>query len=91
MNEYPQVDNGLFHLTPRGWLRQDHQPFPSDRLETWSYNMECPADDAKEQVCLRRIWMNAKVGPERRDAMRALFGFPKGPSRERNVTLECQL
>lgn len=56
IKQYPIQDNGLYHLTPAGWVRQDNAPFPTDRLETWSYQAECPSDDAKEQICLRRIW-----------------------------------
>ncbi len=89
MDGYPRIDSGFFHLTPQGWLRQDHQPFPADRVETWSYNMECPADEVREQVCLRRIWTNPRTTPERRDAIRALFGDAQFPTTERNVTLEC--
>ena len=90
MNGYPKTDSGFFHLTPNGWLRQDHQPFPADRLETWSYNMECLADDAKEQVRLCRVWMSSKVTPQLRDAIHARFGDAQRPTPERNVTLECR-
>ena len=91
MSEYPRIDSGFFHLTPQGWVRQDHQPFPTDRVETWSYEMECPAEDVREQVCLRRIWTNSKITPQHRDAIRAHFGEALLPTTERNVTLECQV
>lgn len=89
MEKYPKTDTGLFHLTPKGWLRQDHQPFPADRVETWSYNMECPADDVREQVCLRRIWTSTKATLQHRDALHAQFGDAQLPTPDRNVTLEC--
>jgi hypothetical protein len=91
MSEYPRVDCGFFHLTPQGWVRQDHQPFPTDRVETWSYEMECPAEDVREQVCLRRIWTNSRMTSQNRDAIRARFGDALLPTTERNVTLECQV
>lgn len=91
MNGYPRIDTGFFHLTPHGWLRQDHLPFPADRVETWSYHMECPADDAREQVSLCRVWAHPKVELQRRDAIRAQFGDAQLPTTDRNVTLECQV
>lgn len=32
-------DDGYFHLTPDGWKRQDEEPFPENRVETWQYSM----------------------------------------------------
>ena len=89
MSAYPRVDSGFCHLTPDGWVRRDYQPYPADRVETWSYDSRCPADDAKEQVCLRRIWTNAKITPERREDLPTRFGHARSPTPERNVTLEC--
>lgn len=91
MSEYPKSDSGFFHLTPQGWVRRDRQPFPEDRLETWSYEMECPAEDAKEHVCLTRIWVNSRVTPQDHDVIHARFGEPLLPTAERNIVLECRV
>jgi hypothetical protein len=84
-----QHDKGYFHLTPRGWVRRDNLPYPDERVETWLYELECPAEDAKDRVYLTRIWFNPGVTPGTRDAIRAKFGEPMMATRERNVTLEC--
>jgi hypothetical protein len=82
-------DEGYFHLTPHGWVRQDNQPFPDDRVETWRYEMDCPAEDAKDQVCLTRVWFAPGTVEKARDALRSSFGQPLMATPERNVTLEC--
>ena len=91
MSKFPKTDCGFFHLTPGGWVRQDHQPFPADRVETWSYEMECPAEDSKEQVCLTRIWKKSSLPQGDFDTLRARFGDPLLPTSERNVSLECHV
>jgi len=91
MSEYPKSDSGFFHLTPQGWVRRDNRPFPADRVETWSYEMECLAEDAKEQVCLTRIWENSRITPQDHDVIRARFSEPMLPTVERNVVLECRI
>jgi len=91
MSEYPKSDSGFFHLTPQGWVRGDHRPFPADRVETRSYEMECPAEDAEEQVCLTRIWVNSTVTPQDHDVIHARFGGPLPPTAGRNVVLECRV
>ena len=55
--KFPRSDGGYFHLTPKGWVRKDVAPFPQDRCETWAYEMEWPAEDAKEQVTLTKVWV----------------------------------
>ncbi|HWC64129.1 MAG TPA: hypothetical protein VG501_10940 [Rhizomicrobium sp.] len=82
-------DKGYYHLTPKGWVRQDNLPYPDDRVETWLYEMECPAEDAKDQVCLTRVWFNPAWGARARDGLRSQFGEPLMATPERNVTLEC--
>ena len=59
--EFPKSEQGYFHLTPTGWVRQDQVPFPQDRCETWLYEMEWPQEDAKERVTLTRIWRSLFV------------------------------
>lgn len=88
---FPKKERGLFHLTPQGWRRGDNQPFPADRIETWTYEMECPAEDAKEQVCLTRTWICSTATSQVSAALHARFGEPVLPTPERNVTLECQV
>lgn len=88
LGQFPRNENGYFHLTPGGWVRQDQAPFPQDRCETWLYEMEWPCEDAKEQVTLTKIW--ARPG-DTADGLRARFGDPVTPTPARNVKLECQV
>jgi hypothetical protein len=89
MSDLSKSDSGFFHLTPNGWTRQDGEPFPADRIETWRYEMELPADDAKERVCLTRVWRHPGMSPEQCNGLRQHFSPPLRVGLERNVTLEC--
>ncbi len=89
MSNHANRDRGYFHLTSGGWVRQDNLPYPPDRVETWLYEMECPAEDAKDQVCLTRVWFSPAMTERARGALRAHFGQPMMATPERNVTLEC--
>ena len=91
MSPYPTEESGLFHLTRGGWVREDNAPFPKDRIETWTYQAECPAEDANEQVCLRRVWKETHIAEEQRDALRSQFGLPVPLQTGRNITLECEV
>ena len=91
MKQYPIQEKGLYHLTPKGWIRRDNAPYPPDRLETWSYAAECPSDDAKEQVCLRRIWKARLDSGSDHEALRSRFGIPVALQTNRNVLLECEV
>ena len=91
MITYPRSDKGFFHLTPNGWRREDHHPFPEDRMETWSYEMECPAEDSKERVFLTRTWMQPGMDSQGRSAFHVLFCEPLQPTIARNVTLQCHV
>lgn len=88
---YPIVERGFFHLTPEGWIRQDRQPFPEGRMETWAYELECLADDAKEQVCLTRTWTCPAISEQGRAAFKVLHGQPIQPQPMRNVTFQCEV
>lgn len=88
---FPRRDGGYFHLTPKGWVRKDVAPFPKDRCETWAYEMEWPAEDAKEQVILTKIWVSPNSSSPAIEKLRAQFGNPFAPSRTRNVKLECRV
>ncbi len=68
-----QHDKRYFHLTPKGWVRQDSLPFPQDRVETWLYETERLHADADEEVRLSRLWANAAMTAGARDALRGRF------------------
>lgn len=91
MTNYPINDEGFYHLTRNGWIRKDQSPFPRDRVETWSYAMECPADDAKERVCLKRTWKHRDLGFQESEALRAKFGTPVQLTPGRNIILESEI
>ncbi|MES2294291.1 MAG: hypothetical protein V4527_13395 [Pseudomonadota bacterium] len=88
---YPRLDQGFFHLTDNGWVRQDSHPYPPGRVETWKYEMECDSKDAKEQVCLTKVWSNPNAPMEHVASMHRQFGVPVRPAIDRNVKLECQV
>lgn len=90
MDEFPKIERGTLHLTPTGWVRQDQEPFPGDRLESWTFEREQPAEDAKERVCLSRVWVDPRAGTERA-ALSVRFGAPFQATPERNVLLECDV
>ncbi|HJT41944.1 MAG TPA: hypothetical protein VJ750_00430 [Rhizomicrobium sp.] len=91
MDTFPKNECGFFHLTPEGWVRKDRQPFPQNRVETWAYEMECLAEDAKERVCLTRTWILPEIHSEAYKSLHARFGEPISSTTERNVTLECEV
>jgi len=91
MSVYPKSDRGYFHLTEHGWVRHDALPFPADRVETWQYEMECQAQDARERVCLTRIWRRSGIAPEIHQSLHKRFGGPIPLSPDRNITLECNI
>lgn len=91
MAQFPTQDTGLYHLTRGGWVRRDKAPFPQDRVETWSYQSECPSEDAKERICLVRIWKDGHVTGDDRKTLRGLFGMPVELQTGRNITLECEV
>jgi hypothetical protein len=68
-----QQDRRYFHLTPRGWIRQDHLPYPQDRVETWVYEIKRPAEDAEEEATLVQLWSNPAMKASACDALRAWF------------------
>ena len=82
-------DSGHFHLTANGWIRTDNEPFPKDRVETWKYEMECPALDAKEQVRLTRIWISPDITETQSAALHEHNGEAVPPAHDRHITLDC--
>jgi len=91
MTDYPRIERGFYHLLADGWHRKDRQPFPADRLETWAYEMEQLAEDAKERICLTRTWKSHDVSAEGLNALHTRFGEALAPTTCRNVTLECEI
>ena len=89
--DFPKTESGYFHLTPNGWVRKDMEPFPADRCETWRYEMEWPAEDAKEQVTLTKLWVSRKSPGSTNEALHARFGNPVSPNLKRNIMLECRV
>lgn len=91
MADYPKIERGLFHLLPQGWCRKDQAPYPEDRLETWTYELEIPTEDAKERICLIRTWKKPDMSSETLNELHARFGEPVLPTVCRNVTFECEV
>ncbi len=91
MTDYPKIEHGFYHLRSDGWCRKDHMPFPEDRLETWAYEMEQPAEDAKEHINLTRTWTKPGMSAEGLGAFHVCFGEALLPTVSRNVTLECEV
>ena len=87
----PTEDCGFYHLTPAGWVRRDAAPYPNDRVETWSYQAFHLSDDAKERICLTRIWMDNHLASDDREALRGRFGMPVELQTGRNITLQCDV
>ncbi len=84
-------ESGYFHLTPNGWGRKDDEPAPPDRLETWEYQMERPATDAKEQVTLTRVWISKDVTDAQSVALHVRHGEAVQATLDRNVVLDCHV
>ena len=91
MSSYPEKEHGFFHLLADWWTRKDTQPFPADRLETWAYEREIPAEDAKERVCLTRTWKRPGMSTDGLNAFHAVLGEALYPTPARNVTFECEV
>jgi len=91
MTHYPIRDEGFYHLTKHGWIRKDHAPFPTDRIETWAYEMECPAEDAKERICLRRTWKARRWDQQECQNLHSFFGTPVPLIASRNIILEADV
>ncbi|HVZ68360.1 MAG TPA: hypothetical protein VG891_02780 [Rhizomicrobium sp.] len=89
MSVPPQNDAGYFHLTEKGWIRHDNLPYPADRIETWRYEGARPAQYAKEQIRLTRIWCDPHKTEAQRGLIRAQFGNAVAPSEDRHLILDC--
>jgi hypothetical protein len=92
-NEFEPLSqsHGYYHLTPRGWFRVDEWPFPPDRVETWYVETTQPASDAKERDSLTRVWISDDTPIERIEEYRSKFGDAVLPSRDRSLTVNCDV
>ena len=84
-----KCDFGYFHLTSKGWTRCDEPPFPGDRIETWQYEEERPADGVKDRIRLTRIWCAAGIPEAQLTALHARFGEAVVPDPDRHIILDC--
>ena len=84
-------ESGYFHLTQTGWTRKDSEPPPSARLETWRYELDRPAPDAKDEVTLTRIWISKDVTDAQSIALHTQHGEAVESTHERNVILHCDV
>ena len=69
-------DAGFYHLLPRGWVRQDKEPFPNDRIETWRFTMHQSWVTQPEYYDFRCVWADDKVSEKTRSEFRAKIGMP---------------
>lgn len=91
MTDYPTEDRGFYHLTNNGWVRRDAAPFPSNRVETWSYQAIHLSDDAKDRIWLTRVWKDNHLARDERKALRGQFGIPVEIQMDRNITIQCEV
>jgi hypothetical protein len=78
-------DEGFYHLTPRGWVRKDVEPFPEGRVETWRYTMHQSSGWSEERRKLHCRWVEPNVSRDERDSLRKQFGWPYGPRSKHSV------
>jgi len=82
-------DFGFYHLTSKGWSRKDSEPFPDDRYETWQYEEERPASDAKDRIHLTRVWRRPGTTTAELEKLHVRFGEAVTPDADRHLTLDC--
>ena len=90
-SQISENESGYFNLTPDGWLRNDSEPFPSNRLETWKYQLERPAPDAKDEVTLTRVWISKDVTDAQSVVLHVRRGEAVQATLNRNVVLDCRV
>lgn len=69
-------DSGYMHLTRNGWRRKDEEPWPEDRVETYSYEMHQSSGWSKEKITLTLIWSDPTLTDAERDALYLKAGRP---------------
>ena len=90
MNPY-ESENKAASITQTGWTRKDSEPPPSGCLETWRYELDRPAPDAKDEVTLTRIWISKDVTDAQSIALHTQHGEAVESTHERNVILHCDV
>jgi hypothetical protein len=80
-------DAGYFHLTEKGWVREDDEPFPAYRIETWRYSMHQASGWSREQRSLSCEWVAPNLDRAERDKIREKFGWPHGMSQSRDTSI----
>ncbi|HTT84201.1 MAG TPA: hypothetical protein VMF67_12020 [Rhizomicrobium sp.] len=84
-------EEGYFHLGPNGWSREDRKPFPTDRLETWRYEMDQPSPAAKQQIHLTRVWIQRNAPESQRRTLHARFGEAVAPEMDKSILVQCRI
>jgi hypothetical protein len=80
-------DEGHFHLMREGWVREDNEPYPTGRIETWRYSMHQASGWSREYRSLICEWVTSTLAQSERDSIRNKFGWPYGMTRSRDVTI----
>jgi hypothetical protein len=89
MHDPGNCDLGLYHLTSTGWVRKDSEPFPPNRYETWLYEEERPASDAKDRIHLTRVWRKPGAATVELEKLHTRFGEAILPDADRHLILDC--
>jgi hypothetical protein len=84
-------DERCFHLTPQGWVREDNEPYPADRIETWHYSMSQASGWSRERRSLSCEWATPTLTRAERDKIRKKFGWPHGMSQTRDSRISKPL
>ena len=69
-------DAGFYHLRPGGWVRQDNEPFPNDRIETWRFTMHQSWVTQPEYYDFKCLWADDRVSETKRNEIRDAIGMP---------------
>lgn len=80
-------DRGYWHLSLEGWKRADEEPFPSDRIETWSYSSSQASPWSRDYRSLKCVWADEAQSREERDKLRKRHGLPYGLVKSRDVKI----
>ncbi len=91
VSNQPQTEDGIFHLTQGGWIRADSGAPPSGRLESWTYHLERPSFDSKDEVTLTRVWMAQNLTDAQSVALHSKHGEAIEATLDRNVVLDCHV
>ena len=84
-------DEGFFHLTATGWRRQDIEPYPEGRIETWLFKSSQTSGWSSEQVSMVAVWAAKNIPRADRDALRDKFPMPGIEPGNRDHTVSSPL